>query len=39
MLIRLLVKREANMYTRVWASMSYRDGDSELVIMYGPREG
>ena len=39
MLVRLLVKKEANLHTRTSASMSYRDGDGELVMMCGPREG
>ena len=39
MLIRLLVKWEANLYAPMQASMSYRDGDTDLVIMCGPREG
>ena len=39
MLIRLLVKLEANLYAPIKASMNYRDGDTDLVIMCGPREG
>lgn len=39
MLICLLVKQEANLYAPMRASMSYRDGDTDLVIPCGPREG
>ena len=39
MLIRVLVKQEANLYAPMRASMNDRDGDTNLVIICGSREG